>query len=145
MSALSNYAQNKLIDFLLRAQALTPPATWYFGLFTSLEGPAGGGTEVSAGGYARLAVASSLVNFSGTQGSGSTAVSTGTSGLTSNNAILMYGSPSANWGTIVGIGAFDALSGGNLWLYAPLVTSKVVNSGDQPPIFGIAQLSFAIA
>ena len=39
MSNLSNYAENKLIDAVFRAQALGAPATMYHALLTSTHGP----------------------------------------------------------------------------------------------------------
>ena len=45
MSAFSDYVENKLIDWMLRGQAFTPPATVYVALFTSAPADAGGGTE----------------------------------------------------------------------------------------------------
>ena len=35
MSAMSDYLENKIIDWLLRGQAYTPPATAYVGLYTA--------------------------------------------------------------------------------------------------------------
>jgi hypothetical protein len=144
MAALSNYLQNKLIDFLLRAQAFIPPATTYVGLFTVAEGAAGGGTEVSGGAYARVAVTSGLAAWAGTQGAGTTTASSGTTGQTSNNNALTFPAPTANWGAIVGIGIFDASTAGNLLIYAPLTTSKTVNNGDAAPSFAASALTFTL-
>lgn len=38
MSALCDYAENKLIDWLKRGQTVTPPATWYYGLIVATRG-----------------------------------------------------------------------------------------------------------
>ena len=35
MTALSDYLENKIIDYVLRAQAFTAPATVYVGLLTA--------------------------------------------------------------------------------------------------------------
>jgi hypothetical protein len=144
MSALSDYLENKVIDWLLRGQAFTPPATVYVGLVTVAENDAAGGTEVSGGSYARVAVTSSLANWAGTQGAGTTVASTGTSGTTSNNNTITFPAPTANWGTIVGMGVWDAASAGNLLFYAPLTVNKTVNNGDAAPSFAAAALSFQI-
>ena len=53
MAEFSDYLEDKIIDHILRAQAFTPPATIYVGLFTAAPSDAGGGTEVSGGAYAR--------------------------------------------------------------------------------------------
>ena len=99
MSAASNYLENKLVDHLLRGQTLTAPATVYVGLSTTAPGEASFGTEVSGTAYARVAVTSSLANWAGTQGAGTTVASSGTSGLTSNNAAITFPTPGAGgWG-----------------------------------------------
>ena len=64
--ALTDYAENKLIDALLRGQAIGTPATWYVALFTTTCTDAGPGTEVSTSGtaYGRQAVTASLWQLS---------------------------------------------------------------------------------
>lgn len=143
-AALSNYWQNHLLDFLLRAQTLTAPATIYVGLDTTAGSASACGTEVTGGSYARVAVTSSLANWAGTQGAGTTTASSGTSGQTSNNAAITFPAPTAAWGTIVGFCFFDASSGGNMLLFAPLTVSKSVNSGDAAPSFAAAALTWTI-
>lgn len=105
-------------------------------------------TEVSAGGYARVNLAASLANWSGTQGAASTTTSTGTNGLSSNNATITFGSPTAAWANgLAAIGAFyiyDQLTGGNPLFFAPLTVPKTVNSGDAAPSFAAAALSLQI-
>ena len=43
MSALSNYAEGKLIDHLFRTASFAKPATLYFALFTTIPGEDGAG------------------------------------------------------------------------------------------------------
>ena len=43
---------------------------------------------------------------------------------------IEYPTATANYGTVVAVGIFDALSSGNLLAYANLTTSKVVSTGD---------------
>jgi len=76
-----------------------------------------GGTvpEGSATGYARVAIASSLTAWSGTQSAGSTVASTGTSGQVSNNAALNFAQVTTSLGLVVGLCYWDALTGGNCW------------------------------
>ena len=54
----SNYLQNSYIDWLLRGQLFTAPATTYMALFTVTPSDSGGGTEVSSSGtsYARVSI-----------------------------------------------------------------------------------------
>lgn len=136
MSALSDYLENKIVDFLLRGQSFPPPTNLYFGLLTVAPTDAGGGTEVSGGSYARVNVAASLANFAGTQAAGSTTASSGNTGATSNNVAITYPAPTANWGTCVAVGVYDASSGGNLLFHLALTTPKTVNNGDAAPSFG---------
>ncbi len=89
-AALSTYLQNKYIDWILRAQTYTPPSTVYVALATTSSGASACGTEVSGGSYARVAVTASLTNWAGTQSAGSTAVSSGSSGQTSNNGSITF-------------------------------------------------------
>ena len=143
MTAKTDFAENKLIDHLFRAQTLTLPAAWHFALLTTNTDDDGSPlVEVTGGSYARVAVTRSLANFAGTQAAGSTTASTGTSGTTSNNASIQYPAPTANWGTVVGIGIYDAASGGDLWFYSPLTTSRTINNGDAAPLFPIGALTY---
>lgn len=144
MTAMTDYLENKLIDQIFRGQAFTFPTTLYIGLFTANPTDTGGGTEVSGNAYARVSVASSLANWAGTQAAASTVASSGSSGTTSNNGVITFPTPTpSGWGTVTGMGIFDAASGGNLLVWSPLTASKVVNSGDNVT-FPAASLSFQI-
>ena len=143
-AALSNAWENTLVDGLLRAQAVTFPATTYVALETAAGSDTGCGTEVSGGSYARVAVTSSLANWAGTQSAGSTVASSGTGGTTSNNAAITFPAPTANWGTVTGFCVMSASSGGTLIFRANLTASKSVNSGDPAPSFAVGALTFQI-
>lgn len=154
MAAMSDFLENKFIDWYFRAQALgvtgataaaaTGPATLFVGLMTTNASDTGGGVEVTGGAYARVAVTSSLANWAGTQGAASTVASTGATGTTSNNGAITFPAPTANWGVITGFAIFDALTGGNPQFYGALTTSKTVNNGDAAPTFSAAALSIQI-
>lgn len=144
MTAKTNYLENKIIDWLFRGQPFTPPSTLHFALFTAAPGETGGGTEVTGGSYARVAVAASLNNFAGTQGAGTTVASSGTNGTTSNNGAITFPAPTANWGQVVGMGVFDAASGGNLLVYAALTQPKTINNGDAAPAFAAGAFTYQI-
>lgn len=156
MAAWSDVAENKLIDWFFRAQAIgltgataaagTGPATLYVALLTAAPSDTGGGTEVSTSGtnYARQSVTSSLANWAGTQGAGTTVASSGTSGTTSNNNAITFGAPSANWGSITHVGIYDAVTSGNLIALSALGTAKTVNNGDAAPSFAAGALTFQI-
>lgn len=154
MAALSDFMENKIIDWLLRAQAIgitgataaagTGPATVYVGLLTAAPTDSTAGTEVSGNAYARVAVTSALANWAGTQSAASTTASSGTSGTTSNNGAITFPTPTpAGWGTVVAFGVYDAASAGNLLFYAALTVSKVINAGDSVS-FAAAALTLQI-
>lgn len=128
--AFSDYAENLLVDRILRGQTATFPTTLYVGLSTAACSDASVGTEVSGNNYSRASVAASLTNFSGTQSAGSTTASSGTGGASSNNGAITFPTPSGSWGTVTHWFISDAASGGNLWFCAALTSSKVINSGD---------------
>lgn len=141
MSGKSDYLENKLLDWLLRAQAFSPPATTYVALFTAPPTDAGGGTEVTGGSYARVAVTSALANWAGTQAPGSTTISTGTGGQTSNNTSITFPGPTGNWGTVTHFALYDASTSGNLLYWAALTASKTINNGDAAPSFASGALT----
>lgn len=128
--ALSDFLENKLIDHVFRGQAYTAPLVIYVALFTSACTDAAVGTEVSGGSYARPGITGSLVNWAGTQAAASVLASTGSSGTTSNNAAVMFATPSAGWGLVTHIGLMDALTAGNLLVCTALTTAKTINAGD---------------
>lgn len=141
MGSKSDYLENKFLDWLLRGQSFTPPATVYIALYTANPSDTGGGTEVSGGSYTRVAVTSSLANWAGTQGAGTTVASSGTGGQTSNNASITFPAPTANWGVITGMAIYDNSSGGNELYWSALTTSKTVNNGDAAPTFPAGSLT----
>lgn len=146
MSNLTNFAENRVVDALLRGQALGTPATWHVGLLTAAaDAEVGTVTEVSGGAYARVAVTASLANFSGTQGAGTTVASNGTGGVSSNNNAITFAAPTANWGTVTHVALYDASTGGNAWVIVPLTTPKTVNNGDAAPSFLAASFALTVA
>jgi len=71
--------------------------------------------EGSATGYARVPYESTEANWSATQGPGITAASTGIGGQISNNNPINFAQVTTGLGLVVGIGYWDAQSGGNCW------------------------------
>lgn len=128
--SLSDYFENNVIDYSFRAQTWSIAANFHVGLSTAACSDSSVGTEVSGGSYARVSYARSLANWAGTQSAGSTTASSGTGGVTSNNAAINFATPSAGWGTVTHFFISDASSGGNIILCQALTTSKTINSGD---------------
>ena len=114
MSAMSDYLEDAILNHVFRNTALTSPTTVYAALFTTATTDAGGGTEVSGGGYARQA---------STFGAPS-------SGTITNSADIDFGTASASWGTITHSAIYDALTVGNMLVHGALTASKTVNNGD---------------
>jgi hypothetical protein len=146
MAALSSFLINKTLDALLRGTAYVYPATVYIALFTTNPTAAGGGVEVAGGAYARVAVVGNLADWAGTQGAGTTAVSAGSSGATSNNNPVTFPAPvGAAWGVITGFAIFDAATAGNMLVFGALTTPKTVNNGDAAPSFPAGTLQFSLS
>ena len=116
MAGFSDYLEDKVLDHVFGGNAYTAPTTLYVALYTVAPTDTGGGTEVSGGGYVRQ---SSAFTVSGTNPT-----------TASNSAAVEYPTATADYGTVVAVGIFDALSSGNLLAYANLTTSKVVSTGD---------------
>ena len=154
MAAMSDFLENKLIDFLFRGQALgvtgasaaagSGPTSLFYALLTAAPADAGGGTEVTGGSYARVAVASSLANYAGTQAAASTTASSGTTGTTSNNGTITFPAPTANWGSVTHFGIYDATTAGNLLFFGALTIAKTVNNGDAAPAFAAGALTIQV-
>ena len=151
-AALTDFAENKIVDWLLRGQAIgitgasagagTGVSNTYFGLLTASCSDSAAGTEVTGGSYARVTYAGSLANWAGTQSAGSTTASSGTGGTTSNNAVITFPAPTANWGVVTHIGVYDATSAGNQIVCVALTTRKTINNGDAAPSFAIGAFTF---
>lgn len=144
MANMSNYLENKLIDFLFRGVAFSAPSTLYVALCTATPTDSSTGstiTEVSGGNYARQSLVSNTSNWS-TTNADNAATSSGTTGTTTNSTQISW--TSVTWtGTVTSVAICDALSGGNMLFYAPLSNSQVVSSGDSIS-FGINNISIQI-
>ena len=112
--SFTNFLETEILDHVFAGAAYTAPTTKYIGLFTAIsDGEAGSVTEVSGSAYARQSMAFST--------SGAT---------TSNSAAVEFPTATGSWGTITHVGIFDAVSSGNLMVYATLTASKAIASGD---------------
>jgi hypothetical protein len=118
MAGFSDYYESKVLDHMLRGTAFTPPATVYVALFTTAPTDAGGGTEVSGGGYARQSV-----TFGAPSGTNPTQIA--------NSADVNFPVATAAWGTVVAFGLFDASTAGNLLAWDNLTASKQIDVNDQ--------------
>jgi hypothetical protein len=109
MSTLSIYGANQLLNLGFKATAWSSrPATLHFAAFSVAPTDSGGGTEVSGGGYGRVAVTANGTNFTAAASIGDTVP---------NALPISFPIASADWGTVTAIGIFDQSSGGNLILW----------------------------
>jgi hypothetical protein len=121
MSAFSNYLEEKIVQFFLQKNTanVTSPGQCHLALFTNASPEAWTDATVFAEpdytAYARKTV--DWTNIASGQTKNNTAV-----GFDANDA------PSPV--TITGIGVYDALTSGNLLLWAPLTTAKELANGD---------------
>ena len=115
MSGFTDYLEDALLKHVFTNTAYTSPTTVYAALFTVAPSDTGGGTEVSGGAYARQSMAFSV---------------SGTGTLATNSAAVEYPTATADYGTVVAVGIFDASTSGNLLAYASLTANKTVASGD---------------
>ena len=115
----SDYLEDVLLDEVLGGADYTPPATVYLALFTAAPSDSGGGTEVSGGGYTRVAVTNNSTNWPAASG-----------GSKSNGVDMTFPQATADWGTVVAFAIFDASTAGNMLYWGDLTTSKTINDGD---------------
>jgi hypothetical protein len=113
MSSFSDFLESALLNHVFRNTAYTQPATIFMALYTAAPTDAGGGTQVSGGGYARQSV-----TFGAPSG-----------GQIANTGAVAFTASGANFGTVVAVGFFDASTAGNLLAW-DAITSAVVNDGD---------------
>lgn len=114
-TAMTDFLASALLNGTLRNIAYTPAVTVYLGLYTVMPTDSTAGTEVAGGAYARQAIA-----FGAPAGSPR---------ASSNSGTVTFPTATANWGTVVGVGIFDASTAGNLLLYGTLTANQTVNSG----------------
>jgi len=144
MANMTNYLENKLVDFLFRGVSFSPPSTLYIALCTASPSDSSTGstiTEVSGGNYARQSIVSNTTNWSTTNADNG-ATSSGTTGTTTNSVSVAW--TSVTWsGTVNSVAICDSLTGGNVLFYANLASNVTVSSGDSIS-FAINALSIQI-
>lgn len=136
MANMSDYLEVQLRKHLFRTGSFTKPTVLGVGLFTVTPSDAGGGTEVTGGSYARVDLPPLDANWTAPDSTG---------GLTDNAVAITFPTPSANWGTVVAFGIFDATTAGNLLVWGPITPNKTINNGDPAPSFAIGALDVTFA
>jgi hypothetical protein len=120
----STYTDNKLLDHLLGSSTYAKPASKYLALFVG--DPMGGGAEVSTSGtgYARQSSAFTVA-----------------SNVATNTASVEFPAATASWGTLTHAAIYDAATGGNMLVSAPLTLSKAIATGD---VFRITASNYSV-
>lgn len=140
---ISNYLENKLLDFLVRGQSFTPPTSLYVTLCSGLPVDSSTGSnlpEMSGANFTRKEIPSTSGAWFSTQGNNQ--VSTGVSGIVSNvNSILWE---NAGWsGVVSAVAICDSGSAGNLLFYGQLPISLNISSGNTV-VFNQGKLSIQL-
>jgi hypothetical protein len=126
--------RNALTASVLGRVAYTAPATLHAGLIVGASTALTGGTEVTGGSYARVAITNNQTNFPAPSG-----------GVTTNANPITFPTSSAAWGNINAVRLFDASTGGNLVAGATLTPDAVVNAAGATLSFAATQLSLTIS
>lgn len=134
--SFSDYLEAAVLNHVFGATSYSAPGTLYVALFTAAPSDSGGGTEVTGGSYARVAVTNNTTNFPNASGTSPTSKSNGTT--------ITFPTASASWGTVVAFGIFDASSSGNLICWADLTANKTIASGDTAS-FAASALAITLA
>jgi len=114
MSALSDYAENKVLDVLGANATFTAPSNVYLGLSTGSLGDDNSGTELTGNNYSRVSVSFGAA----------------ASGTMSNDAAIEFAAATGSWGSVSHWGLYDAASSGNLLVHGSFSAAKTIASGD---------------
>ena len=128
--AFTDYLENKVADHLFRGTAYAPAGPYYVALYLNSSNctDAGGGTEVSGGSYARVAITKADGTWTGTHGT-TTGVSSGTGGQIGNAAPITFPAATADWGTVGSWAIMDASTAGNMLICATLTATRSITNG----------------
>lgn len=133
---MSDYLSNRLIDLIWRDVAYVWPSNLYAAYTTTAPTNAALGLEPGVGGYARIAIPSTLAGWTPTQGGLTTDPSSGTDGRIANQAAAFFPDPTANQGVATHGELLDAAVAGNLMFWRALTTPRSIVAGGQPAVFG---------
>lgn len=123
---MTTLQERRFLDALFGNTSLTVPATVFFGLFLSIPDDSGAsGNEVTGNGYARAPIAN-------TTGSFANATSAANFVTSKWNAVAITFAPdvTADWGQVIGLGVFDAITSGNLLWLADITPYRTIQVGD---------------
>jgi hypothetical protein len=114
--SLSTDLHNKLLDHILKTTPFVVPTNIYAALFSVAPTIAGGGTELTGNGYARIVHNS---------------WDAAAAGASENTGVITFAAASGgDWLEAVALGLFDAITGGNFLGWADLTVARTVLDGD---------------
>ena len=118
MGQWSNYAEDKVLDHVLKNSAYNRPTNLYLALCTATVTDSNTGstiTEPSGGSYAREVVDDYDVSAAR---------------ATANSVQIDFTEATASWGTVTYWAICDALTAGNMIAYGQLTAPKTITTGD---------------
>lgn len=117
--SLALYAENKVLELIVGKTAFGLSVVWV-ALFTvaPTHEDGTGGTEASAGNYARKSTA------------GADWAAAAAGAIENANEITFVECSGANWGTINAFALYDAVSGGNMRVWGNITTPQTINIGN---------------
>jgi hypothetical protein len=120
---LTTYGAQQILNGYLRRSAFSPPSNWYLAGYTANPTIAGGGTESTRTGYARVLIPADLTDWPS---------ASGTNPITQSNGNTVNFNPLGGSGTETWLGwsLNDALTAGNSWMFG-LLSGLVVGNGSQ--------------
>lgn len=126
MSCFSNYSSKKALDHLYsngRPITYVPPTTLYIGLLRDDNGLANNTPseqdEVAGGSYVRMPL-DGVVNY----------FRPATNFEALLHADVDWPVATENWGTVTHAALFDSVTGGNVLMWSPLTTAKLIETND---------------
>ncbi len=122
--SFGNTLENQILDHVLKVAPLAVDTNLYLALYTVAPTDAGGGTELSGNGYARVVCNS----WDPTVG-----------GNSANAIQVLFPEATADWGTVVAFAVWNALSGGTFKMWADLTVNRTILDKDSAK-FNIGEL-----
>lgn len=118
----SDFWENAVLNGTLGGPAMPLAGTVYIALSTAAYSDAATGsamTEVSGGGYARVAVTNNTTNWPAAS-----------AGQKANGTVFTFNAATAGWGTVQSFYIVDANTAGNCLYGADLTTARTIATGD---------------
>lgn len=130
----TRYADQMILNAVIRGvNAIPAPANWYVGLLTYANGVNAGTTPTRDNVVEFNAANLPSYNRKPLGSTTLTPVAGQTPAFIQNDAQWLWDEATEDWGQVVGVGLFDAQTGGNLWycLFSPVANQRLVRKGDR--------------